>query len=97
VSKSLPPIPKSIYLPTGRIKVLRKKGLMENEKAFGLFHWHKREIWIDAELEPHAAWMTLEHEKVHAILMDAGLQLDDYTEERLCDTFASARVAEMLK
>ena len=97
MKKTLPPLPRSVYFPSGRVKIVRRKGLMEHEKAFGMFHWHKREIVLDAELGLEAAWLTLEHEKFHVILMDAGIQLDDYTEERLCDTVAAARVAEMLK
>lgn len=97
MKKTLPPIPKSVYFPTGRVKVVRKKGLMDSEKAFGMFHWPKREIWLDVELDLHAAWLTLEHEKFHVILLDAGINLDEYTEERLCDTVAAQRVAEMLK
>jgi hypothetical protein len=97
VSRKLPPIPKSIPFPTGRVTVKRVKGLMEREKAYGMFFWHKREILLDAELELHAAHLTLEHEKVHVVLMDAGINLDEVTEERLCDTLAAARVAEMLK
>lgn len=96
-TKTLPPLPRSVYFPTGRVKVIRKKGLQQKEQAAGMFHWDKREIWIDAGLGPHASWLTLEHEKVHVVLMDAGIPLDDYTEERLCDTMAAARVAEMLR
>ncbi len=95
--KTLPPLPRSVYFPTGRVKVIRKANLQESDKAAGMFHWNSREIWIDKDLGPHAAWLTLEHEKVHVVLMDAGIQLDDYTEERLCDTLASSRVAEMLR
>ena len=97
MKKTLPPIPKSVYFPCGRVKVVRKKGLMENDKAYGMFVWHKRIIYLDAELDLHAAWLTLEHELVHAVMLDAGIQLEEPIEERICDTFAQARVAAMLK
>jgi hypothetical protein len=70
---------------------------MESQQAFGIFNWAKRTIEIDSELEPHAAHLTLFHEAMHVILMDAGIQMDEVTEERLCDTYAAHRVAEMLK
>jgi Zn-dependent peptidase ImmA (M78 family) len=95
--RKLPPIPKTIHFPTGKVTVRRVKGLMDSAKAFGEFRWHKREIILDAELNLEAAWLTLEHEKVHVVLMDAGIQLDEYTEERLCDTLAAARIAEMTR
>jgi hypothetical protein len=93
--KKLPPLPKSVYFATGSVPVKRVKGLQDREKASGMFHWNTREIWIDAELGLHAAWLTLEHEKFHVVMMDAGIELDEYVTERLCDTFALARVAEM--
>jgi hypothetical protein len=95
--KPLPQLPRSVYFPAGRVSVKRRKGLMESEKAFGMFNWVKREILIDADLELNAAWLTLEHEKVHVVFIDAGIQLEEYVEERLCDALAASRVAEMLR
>lgn len=95
--KKLPPIPKVVHFPTGKVTVKRKKKLMDEHKAFGMFHWHKREIWLDSELSHEAALLTLEHEKVHVVMMDAGIQLPEEIEERIADTFAAARVAELTR
>jgi hypothetical protein len=97
MSRKLPPIPKVVHFATGPVKVSRRAGLMDNEKVFGIFNWADREILLDSRLRLHAAWLTLEHEKFHVILMDAGIQLDEVMEERLCDTVAAARVAEMTR
>jgi hypothetical protein len=93
--KKLPPLPSSIQSSIGLVPVKRVKGLQEREKASGMFHWNSREIWIDASLGLHASWLTLRHEEVHMILMDAGIQLDEYTEERLCDSIALHLVSQM--
>ena len=95
--KTLPPLPRFVHFPTGKVAVKRVKNLQDAEKACGMFHWNTREIWIDASLGLHAAHLTLEHEKIHVVMMDAGISLDEYTEERLCDTLAASRVAEMLR
>lgn len=95
--KKLPPLPKSVYFATGSVPVKRVKGLQDREKASGMFHWNTREIWIDDALGLNAAWLTLFHEAFHVLTMDAGIELDEYTMERLCDTYALSRVAEMLR
>jgi hypothetical protein len=95
--KKLPPLPKVVHFASGPVPVKRVKGLQERERASGMFHWNSREIWIDAGLGLHAAWLTLEHEKVHVVMMDAGIQLDEYTEERLCDTLALNAVSQLLR
>jgi pyrroline-5-carboxylate reductase len=96
-TKTLPPLPRSVYFPAGRVKVTRKAKLMETQQAFGMFNWVTREIQIDKALALQPAWMTLFHETLHVIMMDAGIQMDEVTEERLCDTYAAYRVAEMLR
>jgi hypothetical protein len=96
-TKTLPPLPRSVYFPAGRVKVTRKAKLMETQQAFGMFNWVTREIWIEKSLALQPAWMTLFHETLHVIMMDAGISMDEVTEERLCDTYASFRVAEMLR
>jgi hypothetical protein len=74
--KKLPPLPKVAYFASGPVPVKRVKGLQEREKASGMFHWNTREIWIDAGLGLNAAHLTLEHEKVHVGLIQAGILLD---------------------
>jgi hypothetical protein len=89
-----PPIPKTVYLPCGPVTVVRKKGLTAKRSAAGTYNWGKRRITLDAEMELIPSWLTLEHEIVHAILMDAGYLPNKYT-ENVCDAIAAARVAEM--
>ncbi len=94
---ALPPIPRSISLAAGRIPVRRLKNMLDKEECVGRFHWDKRIMYLDAGLDVHAAWLTLEHERVHAILMDAGIMMDGDLEERVCDAIAAARVNAMLR
>jgi Zn-dependent peptidase ImmA (M78 family) len=102
--KALPPIPRSVKLPTGRIPVRRVKRMLKDEDTVGKFDWVKRVMYLDSELDVNAAWLTLEHELAHAILLDAGIiEWPDrdatgrsLLEERVCDAIAAARVAEKL-
>lgn len=93
--RKLPEIPKQIIVPAGAIPVSLNEGLFDRESSFGKFNWIKREIELEASMEPTPMWLTLEHERVHAILMDAGIDLDHALEERVCDAIALARVVEM--
>jgi len=45
---------------------------------------------------PTATWLTLEHEKVHAILADAGIILPKRFAEDVCNAIAAAKIAEMV-
>lgn len=94
---ALPPIPRTIYLAAGRIPVRRRKGMLEKEHCVGEYNWKKRACYLDKGLDIHAAWLTLRHERVHAVLMDAGIiGIDPLLEERICDALAAADVHEML-
>lgn len=97
--KKLPPIPRFIHLPAGKIPVKRVKGLHKKEKCMGKFDFFARTISLEATLGLVAAHLTLEHERVHAILMDAGVNelLSDEIEERICDCLAQDAVARMQK
>lgn len=102
--RSLPPIPRSIKLAAGRVIVRRVKKMLEGESSLGKYDFAKRVIHIDHSLEVNPAWLTLRHERAHAVLMDAGIiewpDMDQnhrsQLEERICDAFAAADVAEML-
>lgn len=91
----LPSIPKSVMLPCGPVSVVFKEGLTAKKGAAGLYEWAKRRITLDADMELVPSWLTLEHEIVHAILMDAGYLPNKHT-ENVCDAIAAARVAEMV-
>ena len=89
--KALPPIPKSIKLPAGNVEVVREHGHQEKGTA-GLFKWGERVIVIDAGLGRTAAWLTLYHEWVHAVLADAGVQVPHKIEEDTANALAAALV-----
>jgi hypothetical protein len=97
--RGLPPIPSSITLPAGAVSVGWRANLEASDASpcWGLFEWGERRITIREGLALTAAWLTLEHEAVHAILYDAGVELPSDVEERVCDAIAQARVAAMRK
>jgi hypothetical protein len=97
--KTLPPLPRSVYFPAGRVKVKRVKELkVDNEKSFGAFDWATRTIEIDQAVGLNGAWYTLYHEVMHCILFDAGVYPPDpKLLEQICDAYGAYRVAEMLK
>lgn len=93
--RKLPEIPAEIYVPAGAIPVEFNEGLFDRESSMGKFNWLTRNIELEASMELTPAWLTLEHERTHAILMDAGIELEHALEERVCDAIALARVVEM--
>lgn len=93
--RKLPEIPKEIVTPAGPIPVSMNEGLFDREASFGKFNWLRREIELDSSMDRTPMWLTLEHERVHAILMDAGIELEHSLEERVCDAIALARVVEL--
>lgn len=96
--RQLPPLPEVISLPAGSVPVTRTAGLFEKEEAYGKCNWFTRTIEVDAEMELVAAHLTLEHERVHMIFLDAGIQFtDSVLEERICDAIALARVFDLAR
>ena len=97
MKRELPPIPRSIMLPAGRAYVVRERGLQEREQSVGKFCWSTRIITLDADLKGSAAWLTLAHERVHVVLIDAGVHLSEELEERVADALAQDMVADMVR
>ena len=96
--KALPPIPEEIQVPAGPIPVTRTVGLWDADRSMGKFNWFERTIELESELGVHAAWLTLEHERVHAIISDSGIDVgSEELEEQICNAVALARVAEMFR
>jgi hypothetical protein len=96
--KKLPEIPATIHVMAGPIAISREEGLFEREETFGKFNWIQRTIGIEATLSEVPSWLTLRHERVHAVLMDAGITgLDHSMEERICDAIALADVMDMVR
>lgn len=95
----LPALPKEVYSTLGSVPVERPDSLAaegQPEENMGDVNFLTRIIRISTKLSPAAAWHTLEHERVHLALWDAGVVLSHETEELICDVIATARVAEMV-
>jgi hypothetical protein len=97
--KRLPPIPKFIGSQLGPVPIVWVTGLKagDGDDALGLWCPEERCIKLCAGIHRTTAWVTLEHEKIHMLLWDAGTNLGGEAEERVADAIASARVAEMLR
>ncbi len=68
--------PKYISLGGHIIQVVRKKGLIHDEEAFGTWDDGKLQIAIDADLSPTLAWETFWHEVMEAINTATDSNLD---------------------
>lgn len=75
MSKPLPPIPKRLPSTLGPIKVKRVKDLKDSEghDCHGIFHWDRRLIELNSNLEGATAWQVVFHEYIHAGLSDGGM------------------------
>ena len=60
-------LPKSISIGGHQLKVQRKRDLLREHSAYGIFDCVSLTITIDAELSNTLAWETLWHEVVEAI------------------------------
>lgn len=72
--------------------LLKKYNKEHKEKAtfvFGLCDYTKHIININSELEETQILQTLRHELAHCWLWTFGAVYDNYTEEELCNKFAS--------
>jgi outer membrane biogenesis lipoprotein LolB len=96
-TSSLPDIPPYLDAPAGKIAIGKADSLLEKRDAYGESNFARRTIVLDSRLSRNTAWLTLEHERVHFILWDSGVRVDDETEERIADVIAQSRVAEMLR
>ena len=98
--KRLPSLPQSVSTPLGPVPVERVDALQGEDgkecEDLGEVNYLLRVIRVRKKLALPVAWHTLEHEKVHLALWDAGVQLSHEVEERVCDVIATARVAEMV-
>lgn len=70
------PFPKYIRLGGHIIKITRKRGLIKDQTAFGIWDDGKLEITIDADIINSLAWETLWHEVVEAINTATDANLD---------------------
>lgn len=93
------PLPATIDLPAGPYRVVRTDPATRDDPAdeviYGRCDYESRTIYIKPQLARTLAWLTFEHEVVHAILFDAGVKLSDAKAEAVCDAIALARVHAM--
>lgn len=91
-----PALPSVIDLPAGPYRIVRSDPATRadpaHEMVWGRCDFESRTIYIRPRIARTLAWLTLEHEIVHAILFDAGVKLSDAKEEAVCDAIALARV-----
>lgn len=91
-----PALPSVIDLPAGPYRVVRTDPTTHEDaptsRVWGRCDYETRTIYVRPKIARTLAWLTLEHEIVHAILFDAGVKLSDTKEEAVCDAIALARV-----
>lgn len=99
----LPPLPDSVVSLYGWTRV----HFMVNEfdcggvVAWGCYTYDKRLMQVDTALSRGDQWHTLEHEKVHMILGDAGLNYDERkdtaatVDDEIADAIATQRMMEI--
>lgn len=65
----------------------------------GGFDYYARQVLIRREALRSAitAHLIAAHEECHIVLVDAGVRLDPYMVELVCDAFAQAKVAALVK
>lgn len=97
---TLPPLPDSVPSQLGAVPVTFVPDLKTRagEDALGIWDGELRIIKVRSGLPLVVSWQVLRHEQIHQVLWDAGFtdSLTDTQHEILCDSLASARVAEML-
>lgn len=97
---TLPEIPSVVFSPIGPIPVEHVADLKDaaGDECLGTWNYGERVIKLRPDQSHSALWQTLIHEKVHMWLSDSGVSgfLSEKQEEAVCDSLASAIVAEML-
>jgi hypothetical protein len=82
-----PRIPSAVWSTLGPIPVVKKKGLAENDNAYGMFNGQNRQVSLDAENIPSVNAQTFFHELTHVALWDSGVHytLTHEQTESICD------------
>lgn len=96
--KRLPPIPRTIEAPGGRVTVAQVDAPLLNGtmECWGLYDSSHRHIQIDRTIPLRHRWQVLFHELAHVALIDAGLDngIEYRLHEAICDAIATARMRE---
>lgn len=91
----LPSLPTFIWTPLGNIPVLCIEKADWKDDDSGEFDPHARTLIVRSSMALVVQWYFLFHEDMHRMLHDAGVDMPDELEERVCDAYAYARTAEL--
>ena len=98
----LPPLPRYLWTPQGRITVVRprRKLMHEGQECYGLWDPNERRISIACHVRREVAWLVLFHELGHQALTDFNVDIPEPPAgekqpvvEQVCDAFAAWQFA----
>lgn len=102
--RKLPKIPSTVFSVLGSVAVVEMAALPKEDGTgpgtdLGWWDGPQRTIRLRQDTHPTQKLHTLLHEKVHMWLWDSGAHaaLTKEAEELICDTIATALLAEMLQ
>lgn len=91
---------KSVIIFGQKIKIIKKKGIIQNDSIYGLYEPETSTIYIDDSLKRKQFIETLIHECGHALFHRAGLSQSKITrdlEEIIVDQFSIMLSENFLK
>lgn len=97
-ARTLPPIPDAVHSVLGPIPVRLVTGSPDptDPDCLGMWEPATRTITLRQDVAPQTLWVTLFHERVHALLDDAGVRLTHDQAESVCDALGAGLTAELL-
>jgi hypothetical protein len=96
---TIPSIPATVFSMLGPVPVVMVDDLTseDDEPLLGKWVPEQRCILLRANVHPLTTYVTLQHEKLHCWLWDAGaMPTEESEEERVCDSIAATLAAEFL-
>jgi hypothetical protein len=98
VTPALPPIPDAVHSVLGPIPVRLVTGSPDptSPDCLGMWEPARRTITLRQDVAPEVLLVTLWHERVHAMLDDAGVRLTHDQAESVADAIGTQLAAELL-
>lgn len=94
--QGLPPLPTSVVSQIGPTPIVLVPGLKcDGVPAMGCFQPENHVIQLRAGMPLNVSWQTLEHEKFHMVVSDAGIPVPNPMDDAIADALGSHRVLEM--
>ena len=93
---ALPPIPVTMPSLLGPVPVERVDSIPGDPDALADVRFMRRVVRIRTDLSLAGAWHAYYHEACHLWLYDSHASLGGDEEERTCDVWGTARVADLL-